>query len=90
MALLMVQEMRRFLYMKADDLDNMFDEGDGILDHVDLSKVRRPNQKLKRVNVDFPIWMIQSLDKEAKRLGVPRQAIIKIWLSERLHRPSEL
>jgi len=53
---------------------------------LDLSKGRRPKQEQKRVNVDFPLWMIQSLDKEAKRLGVPRQSIIKIWLAERLQK----
>jgi hypothetical protein len=72
--------------MKAKELDKKFDEGKNILEHIDLSKARRPNQEQKRVNVDFPLWMIQSLDKEAKRLGVPRQSIIKIWLAERLHK----
>lgn len=72
--------------MKAKAFDKKFDEGQSILEHLDLSKAKRPNQEQKRVNVDFPIWMIQSLDKEAKRLGVPRQAIIKIWLAERLQK----
>jgi len=70
--------------MKAKELDKKFDEGKSVLDHLDLSKAKRLNQEQKRVNVDFPIWMIRSLDKEAKRLGVPRQSIIKIWLAERL------
>jgi hypothetical protein len=70
--------------MKAKELDKKFDNGDQVLNHLDLSKAKRPNLALKRVNVDFPIWMIQSLDKEAKRLGVPRQSIIKVWLAERL------
>ncbi|MBU1171203.1 MAG: BrnA antitoxin family protein [Proteobacteria bacterium] len=73
--------------MKAKDLDKMFDNGQDVLDQVDLSKATRPNQKQKRVNVDFPIWMIQALDKESKRIGVPRQAIIKMWLSERIQHP---
>lgn len=72
--------------MKAKELDKKFDEGKSFLEHLDLSKARRPNQEQKRVNVDFPLWMIRSLDKEAKRLGVPRQAIIKIWLAERLNK----
>ena len=72
--------------MKAKELDKKFDEGKSVLEHIDLSKARRPNQEQKRVNVDFPLWMIQSLDKEAKRLGVPRQSIIKIWLAERLNK----
>jgi len=76
--------------MKAKELDKKFDEGKSILDQFDLSKARRFNQEQKRVNVDFPLWMIQSLDKEAKRLGVPRQSIIKIWLAERLHKSATL
>ena len=72
--------------MKAKELDKKFDEGKNILKNLDISKARRPNQEQKRVNVDFPIWMIQSLDKEARRLGVPRQSIIKIWIAERLNK----
>jgi hypothetical protein len=72
--------------MKAKELDKKFDEGESITKNLDLSKAVRPNQAQKRVNVDFPLWMIQSLDKEAKRLGVPRQAVIKIWLAERLQK----
>ncbi|WP_299978468.1 hypothetical protein [Desulfobacula sp.] len=74
--------------MKAKDFDKKFDEGKSIVKHLDLSKARRSEQEQKRVNVDFPIWMIHSLDKEAKRLGVPRQSIIKIWLAERLQQVS--
>ena len=72
--------------MKAKELDKKVDEGKSVLEHLDLSKARRPNQEQKRVNVDFPLWMIRLLDKEAKRLGVPRQSIIKIWLAERLNK----
>ena len=70
--------------MKAKDFDEKFDEGRDITKHLDLKNARRPEQEQKRVNVDFPLWMIQSLDKEAKRLGVPRQAVIKVWVAERL------
>ncbi len=76
--------------MKAKELDKKFNAGESIVKQLDLSKAKRPNQQQKRVNVDFPLWMIQSLDKEAKRLGVPRQSIIKIWLAERLHKSSTL
>ncbi len=72
--------------MKAEDFDKKFDGGQSIIDNLDLSKARRPEQEQKRVNVDFPVWMIQSLDKEARRLGVPRQSIIKMWLAERLEK----
>ncbi|MDA0738387.1 MAG: CopG family transcriptional regulator [Nitrospirae bacterium] len=70
--------------MKAKSLEKKFDEGKDISQNLDLSKSRRPLQEQKRVNVDFPTWMIDSLDKEASRLGVTRQSIIKVWLSERL------
>ena len=76
--------------MKAKELDKKFDEGNNILKNLDLSKARRPNQEQKRVNVDFPLWMVQSLDKEAKRLGVPRQSIIKIWIAERLNKSATI
>ena len=74
--------------MKAKDFDKKFDEGKSVVMYLDLSKARRPEQEQKRVNVDFPLWMIHSLDKEAKRLCVPRQSIIKIWLAERLQQTS--
>ena len=72
--------------MKAKELDKKFDRGEDITEHLDLSKAKRPGQAQRRVNVDFPVWMIQRLDREAKRLGVPRQSIIKIWIAERLKR----
>ena len=70
--------------MRAKDLDKKFDSGEDITEFLDVSSAKRPGQDQKRVNVDFPVWMIHSLDKEAKRLGVPRQSIIKIWIAERL------
>jgi hypothetical protein len=75
--------------MKAKDLDKKFDDGEDITEFLDFTKSRRPGQEQKRVNVDFPIWMIHRLDKEAKRLGVPRQSIIKIWIADRLQKVSE-
>ena len=74
--------------MKASELDKKFDDGEDISEFLDLSKARRPEQEQKRVNVDFPVWMIHCLDKEAKRLGVPRQSIIKIWIADRLKKVS--
>ena len=67
--------------MKARELDRKFDTGEDITEHLDLSKARRPLQEQRRVNVDFPLWMIASLDKEAKRLGVPRQSLIKMLIA---------
>lgn len=71
--------------MKAEELDEIFDQGEeDILPYLDLSKALRPGLEAKRVNVDFPSWMIERLDREARRLGVPRQSLIKIWIGERL------
>ena len=70
--------------MKAKDVDKRFDAGESITEVLDLARAQRTNQKQKRVNIDFPSWMIHSLDKEADRLGVTRQSIIKVWISERL------
>ena len=70
--------------MKATDLDGKFDKGEDISEHLDLSRARRPEQEQKRVNVDFPVWMVRSLDREAKRLGVPRQSLIKMLIARHL------
>jgi len=70
--------------MKAKKFDNNFDAGKDITGSLDLANAKRPKQEQKRVNVDFPKWMIELLDREAGRLGVTRQSIIKVWLAERL------
>ena len=71
--------------MKAKDFDKKFDEGKtDVVDQLNLKTLRRLKQTQRRVNVDFPTWMIESLDKEASKLGVTRQSIIKVWLAERL------
>lgn len=70
--------------MKTEEFDRRFDKGEDVSTHLDFSKATRPGREQKRVNVDFPVWMIQSLDREAQRLGVPRQSVIKIWIAERL------
>lgn len=72
--------------MKAKDFEKRFDEGIDITASLDLSKAKRVLQEQKRVNVDFPTWMIESLDREAGKLGVTRQSIIKVWLAERLEK----
>ena len=74
--------------MKAKEIDKKFDAGEDITKYLDISKARRPEQEQKRVNVDFPLWMIHLLDREARRLGVPRQSIIKVWIAERLEKAS--
>lgn len=70
--------------MKSEEFDKKFDDGEDVSEHLDFSKATRPGREQKRVNVDFPVWMIQSLDREAKRLGVPRQSVIKVWIADRL------
>jgi hypothetical protein len=72
--------------MKAKKFDNEFDQGKDVSAALDRSKARRPKQEQRRVNVDFPTWMIEMLDREAGRIGVTRQSIIKVWLAERLER----
>lgn len=72
--------------MKAKKLDRDFDAGKSVVEVLDLDHARRPKQDQKRVNVDFPTWMVEQLDKEAARLGVTRQSVIKVWLAERLGR----
>jgi hypothetical protein len=74
--------------MKAREFDKRFEAGEDISKYLDTTKARRPGQEQKRVNVDFPLWMVRLLDKEAKRLGVPRQSIIKVWVAERLEKAS--
>jgi hypothetical protein len=70
--------------MKAKEFDARFERGEEVIDALDLSKARRPGRQVKRVNVDFPEWMVGGLDREAKRLGVTRQSIIKTWIADRL------
>jgi hypothetical protein len=75
--------------MKAKNFDQQFDDGEDITSSLDVSKGRRVQQAQKRVNVDFPVWMIESLDREASKLGVTRQSVIKVWLAERLEATSK-
>ena len=71
--------------MKAKEFDEKFDQNsEDIIEDLDLSTMRRPNQEQRRINVDFPTWVVESLDREAARIGVTRQSIIKVWLVERL------
>jgi hypothetical protein len=72
--------------MKARDFDEKFDAGTDVSGDVEWGRTRRPNLELKRVNVDFPAWVVEALDREARRLGVTRQALVKLWIAERLER----
>lgn len=73
--------------MKAEEFDARFDEGEDVTGDLDLAKARRSGQEQRRVNVDFPAWMIDALDREAKRLGVTRQSVIKVWVADHLDQP---
>lgn len=70
--------------MKADEFDRAFDDGEDIIEALDLKQAQRPGLKSKRVNVDFPEWMLNLLDQESKKLGITRQSIIKVWIAEKL------
>ncbi len=74
--------------MKAKDLDTKFDAGESIIDHLDLARKSRPGHEQKRVNVDFPLWMVELLDREASRLGVPRQSLIKMLIARHFDKAS--
>jgi hypothetical protein len=76
--------------ISASDFDKKFDDGvEDIIDDLDLSKMTRPGREPRRVNVDLPSWMVEALDREARRIGVTRQSIIKVWLAERLERAGQ-
>ena len=76
--------------MNSSEFDRRFDGGESIIEVLDVTAARRKRLEQKRVNVDFPIWMVEQLDQEANRLGVTRQSIIKVWLAERLERPKSI
>ncbi|WP_165072349.1 antitoxin [Desulfovibrio sp. ZJ200] len=72
--------------MKATEFDKHFDNGESVLPFADMSRAERPNLKSRRVNVDFPAWMVDALDKEAAHLGVTRQSLVKVWIANCLTR----
>jgi hypothetical protein len=75
--------------MDVNELDRKFDDGEEeILGYFDMDAAKRPNRRVRRVNVDFPEWVVEALDAEARRLGVTRQSVIKVWIAERLERRS--
>jgi hypothetical protein len=74
--------------VKAKELDRKFNAGEDVTRYLDMSRARRPGHEQRRVNVDFPVWMIDSLDREASRLGVPRQSLIKILIARHLEEAS--
>ncbi|MFO7657790.1 MAG: hypothetical protein R6W78_12035 [Bacteroidales bacterium] len=74
--------------ISASEFDHKFDTGQDITAYLDLKKVRKPGLEQRRVSVDFPVWMIQKLDSLARRLGVTRQSVIKVFISEKLKEES--
>jgi hypothetical protein len=70
--------------MKAQEFDTKFEAGEDLTNDLDFSKARRMNQQNRRVNIDFPAWVVEGLDKQAKRLGITRQALVKVWIAEKL------
>jgi hypothetical protein len=71
--------------ISAEEFDVLFDEGGEVVEYLAVDKAERPGLKPRRVSIDFPAWMVQELDREAQRLGVTRQSVIKYWISEKLH-----
>ena len=72
--------------MKAREFDKKFDAGEDVSGAVGWDQARRPDLAARRVNVDFPAWVVEALDREARRLGVTRQSLVKLWIAERLER----
>ncbi|MCY3831083.1 MAG: CopG family antitoxin [Rhodospirillaceae bacterium] len=70
--------------LKAREFDRAFDAGEDVSGHVDWAQARQVNLEPRRVNVDFPAWVVEALDREARLRGVPRQSLIKLWIAERL------
>ena len=70
--------------ISAEEFDRRFDDGEDMADYVDWSRASRPGLEVKRVNLDMPQHMIAKLDQQAKRRGVTRQALMKMWLADRL------
>ncbi|USE36342.1 type II toxin-antitoxin system BrnA family antitoxin [Endozoicomonas sp. SCSIO W0465] len=73
--------------MKAEDIDKKFDSGEDVLEYFDTDNPLRPNLEAKRVNIDFPAWVVNALDKEANAIGISRQALIKTWIVDRIRHP---
>jgi hypothetical protein len=71
-------------YMKASEFDGLFEAGESTVEYLDKTQMKRPGLEQRRITVDFPAWMVHQLDKEATRLGITRQSIIKMWISEKI------
>ncbi|TVR56291.1 MAG: CopG family transcriptional regulator [Puniceicoccaceae bacterium] len=76
--------------MKAKDFEKRFDAGEDITPYIDKASIRRPGLEARRVNIDFPEWVIEELDAQSKVIGVSRQSLIKLWISERIQREHQI
>ena len=75
---------KRSRALSSEAFDRAFDAGEDIADQLDVGRSRRPGLQSQRLSVDAPAWMVDRLDREAERLGITRQSLIKVWLAERL------
>ena len=70
--------------ISTEEFDKKFDDGEDISEYIDFDSVRPLNAEQKQINLELPLWIVKGLDKEAQRLGVTRQSVIKTWLAEKL------
>ena len=77
---------RKKAAITTHEFDALMEAGEELVSHLDLSTARRPSLQIQRVNVDFPVWEVDALEREANRLGITRQSLIKVWIAERLER----
>lgn len=70
--------------MKASEFDRLFEAGEDVVTYLDRSGIKRHGLEQRRITVDFPAWMVHQLDREASRLGITRQSIIKMWISQKI------
>ncbi|MDL5051088.1 CopG family transcriptional regulator [Oscillatoria amoena NRMC-F 0135] len=82
--------MKKHSTMTAREFDKRFDEGEDITPHIDPASIHRPGLEPRRVNVDFPEWIIDQLDRQSKLIGVSRQSLIKLWVSERMQQEHQI
>ena len=74
--------------MNAEEFDRRFDEGEDLDDHIDWASARCPNLAPERITAELPRWVVQGLDRQAEIAGVTREALIRLWIAERLQQAS--
>ena len=74
--------------MKAEEFDQKFDNGESIIEYLDLTQIKRADSEQQTIAIDIPFWMIEALNQESQRIGIPLQSIIKNWIEERLSNPN--